>query len=170
MPLDPSPTLPPVGGDTRTGPHHERYGVLGAAGWQVAAKGITAVTDVATLTHHAFHRLSHYQQVEWRVIPPDGVGDYTVVWGRWISAPASKFTKGVALEMFSADGTEQAIAGDVDFSTYQRTERDPVGLFITAITGSAAARPREGGDHEPDQLNGTLPDGFIILVRGANRE
>jgi hypothetical protein len=167
------PSVRPKAGDRQTGAQVERFGQRSGGGWRVFELGVTTTTTVpGSVTAHRCQVFSQHRRIQWLVLKPPGTTDYNITIGRWIASDARQATKGVELGLFVADEVQSTVTGDLQ--AYQRNERDPVGLFITAINGAPTGPPRDGSAQEPTRPNRTdtttLPDGFVILVRGADAE
>ena len=171
------------GADAQSGVNIRRFEGAGSMPWQVyryrVGNGGTpdAVPPAGALDNFRAGVIdATHQRIQWLVLPPPGVTDYSVTLGRRLYSaglPNDK-TKGFTFDRFIVEPGYPIVAGSgtAIFLEYQRVERDPLFCLITAITGTPTGIPT--GMTKPNNPNfpdvGGDDDGFVILWRPADRE
>lgn len=175
MPESPIPRGPLVdpneAPDRQSGAQINRFSGRKAAPWRVARSRVSAAETVVAATVLNAAIVSDHNRVQWLVLVPPGVTGYTVTVGRWLYqlTPIER-TQGFTFDRFVQD--ESVVVGSgIDTLLYQRPERDPIVVLITAITGVPTGPPP--GVAKPNNPNYPVAsddDGFVVLWRPADPE
>lgn len=112
-----------------TGTTFRRFGPEQADGWRTFGRAVVA-DQTAPATQNGCVDVHRFAEVRWQAILPAGVAA-VVHYGRWIKMTPPG---GTEISQWSEDG-QQAV-DSIQNSFVQMVDSDPVGVYITGITGT----------------------------------